>query len=85
MAFIADGPRQISQLQRSGDTMETGYLKHLDPELYLNLTEDLDGVRKRIEAGELGPAFLRELFATHSVLFTPRAPSAGGSDATSQP
>jgi len=66
-------------------TWETGYLKHLDPELQAYLTEGLNSIRKRVEAGELGPAFLRELNPTHSFLFPPEKTSGGINGGPSPP
>lgn len=72
--LVVEGPRQISHLQRGGDTMETAYLKHLDPELHAWYRDYLSGVLLRVEAGELGPAFLREIARTHSVMYSPNKP-----------
>jgi hypothetical protein len=75
--FVVEAIRQLSQFDRYGASTETGYLAHIDPQKYRQMTEQLQTVRNMVEAGDLGPMLRNAVHATNAAMTNPQIPPTG--------
>jgi len=69
--FAGEAVRQLSQMERLGETAETGYLASQNRAVHFYLNNQLHGILGRAENGLLGPMLIQDVAATHAAIYRP--------------